>query len=304
MTNFVPWSLDAPPDVSWAAFVEWERVCLSETASYVDRSRYATVQRLKQFGRERDAAKALTDAGRKRNRKLWGEWSELDIDADLATELEQQRGVQLQQQTTLFDAAMDDILMQVERSVSSLASGRADELHATCGQEIAALLPDLPTELPASNVETSVLGAGNLPPDTSHQTLLDSLKEAYEVLKVDSAPDASVPARVTLWGQGYPPGSMRVGDCRPGLSTFRSVSESPFWLPTIDSAIGVLRCLPLRLWSAPRVRRGVPRLGPDRRKHSPLQQKSVGRFARARPTLGHRIRCGVGCRCRCQPSPC
>ena len=92
----------------------------------------------------------MTDAARKRDRKLWGVHHALDINVDLDTERAEQANVRDEHRSTLFDAGLDDIQSAIERSVASLTTNRAEEFHENCGRALAALPPLLPGHILAS----------------------------------------------------------------------------------------------------------------------------------------------------------
>ena len=51
MCTFVPWDIECPPKLTWDAYVEWATHCKSEHASYLERSRFAMVQRIVPHGK-------------------------------------------------------------------------------------------------------------------------------------------------------------------------------------------------------------------------------------------------------------
>ena len=61
MSNFVPWDIEQPPQITWNNYLQWEEHCKTAHASYYEHSRHSMVVRLKKIGHYDRLRKSLTD---------------------------------------------------------------------------------------------------------------------------------------------------------------------------------------------------------------------------------------------------
>jgi hypothetical protein len=190
MTSLVPWSIDEPPVVTWAAFLAWEEHCLNPTSSFLDRCRLRMVRNMDLLGVVDRKRKLYSDRIRQRNRKIWMQEHELDVNFDATREQEMFDEMQHEHRDSGLADSLDDII-QAMRVAQEACDDDPDMKPGSAWSTMTELLSQ--SGAPSANPSS----AAHFCHGDQHTSTYEAIKSVAEALRaevpnVDKGPDHDI----------------------------------------------------------------------------------------------------------------